>query len=242
MNGNLKIIAGVVAGVVVGGVAGKAPLYIDLKSIETTNRPSINYNVVDNNSFFQKGSMAALLSKGEAGSAGYNAFNRGSYLRGKPISLVTMTVGEIKKRQAIRPRSHPKRIFAVGMYQVIPNTLTLCTKKTVIKDSDFYDEKTQNTCFVYLAGGKRPRLQAYIMGKSNSYIAAGIDSSIEWRAIADPRTGKTYGDKGAKRNHSSITAKKWLIAMNFARAKYKKLINSGMSHKAAYLHALHTGK
>ena len=191
---------------------------------------------------FQQGSMAALLAKGEAGKRGYNSFNRGNTrggIRNEPIT--TMTIGQIQARQALL-NGNKKRLFAIGMYQIVKDTLIEGVATLKLSKSDVFTKEIQERLFSeFLAGSKRPSILGYVQGYRSSLRAAGIASAAEWRAIEDPRTGKTYGDKAAYRNHSSISHEKWAKALNYARASYKVLRAKGLSKKEAYHLALHSG-
>lgn len=73
-----------------------------------------------------------LIVQGESGAAGYNAYNRdtyvdangGKHIRGAngAIDFSGLTVGQVHDRQHL-PRDDANRLFAVGKYQVIPDTM-----------------------------------------------------------------------------------------------------------------------
>ncbi len=189
---------------------------------------------------FDKGTLAAILRGGESGKAGYDAYNRGTGLSSIGHQDISkMTIGEIQKRQKLK-RKNKKRLFAVGMYQAIPSTLNEGVSRLGLSKSTVFSPEIQERLFSeYLAGSKRPSLRDYIKGKSNNASKMGIASAAEWRSIADPRTGKTYADKGSVGNRASISSGSWLKSVNKSRQAYKENIASGMSDSAAYQKALH---
>jgi len=191
---------------------------------------------------FQRGSMAALLARGEAGGAGYNAYNTGKTAGNLPHrSIVSMRISEVIRLGRLK-RGHKSRLYAVGMYQVIPSTLLESVAFLQLDTNLLMDAETQELLFAgYLASSKRKKLMRYIMGKSTDITGAGIDAAREWRGIADPRTGKTYGDRAAKHNKAGISSTVWAKAMRYARDEYATQMRAGQHHHAAYSAALHTG-
>jgi hypothetical protein len=90
----------------------------------------------------------------------------------------------------------------------------------------------------YLLGKKRPQIQDYITGKSDDAQAAQIAGAKEWRSIADPRTGKTYADKGASGNKASISSDDWLSSMDAAKKQYQENLKLGLNETEAYSKAV----
>ena len=73
-----------------------------------------------------------LMYRGESGAAGYNAYNRGTYVDANgrerirpgtpPMDFSKFTLGEIQDMQHLGRRD-PDRVFAIGKYQIIPDTM-----------------------------------------------------------------------------------------------------------------------
>lgn len=186
------------------------------------------------------GSVADILRGGESGKEGYNAYNRGTGLGSiGHQDISSLTLGEIKRRQKL-DRSDKNRLMAVGMYQMIPATLRGAQEHLGLSDDTVFSPEIQEQMFSkYLAGAKRKKIEDYIKGNSNDAQAMGVSAAAEWRSIADPRTGKTYADKGAIGNKASISADEWLTSTNKAREAYQQNIQRGMSEDEAYQKALH---
>ena len=169
------------------------------------------------------GPLARLISKHEAGSAGYNAYNRGTS-NGKILSnngiklkLTEMTVAEIQRRQAL-PKSDPDQIFAVGMYQIIPGTLTEAISKLPVDRNALFNEKLQDyICQNWLLYKKRPYLRHYFDNPSKDneelLLSAGLDLCKEFASFEDPRTinhGYPYGGKnGSYYKNGNKASVKW---------------------------------
>lgn len=144
--------------------------------------------------------LAKVISLGEGH---YHSVNLGEK-NGNVSStrnLSEMTVGEIMQRQANR------EFNAVGRYQMIRGTFAEGVQKLGIsKNAKFTPELQDKLYREYLipkAGGGA--VARYLKGQGSKQDAV-IGMAMEWRSIADPRTGKTYADRGAKGNKASIPA------------------------------------
>jgi len=161
--------------------------------------------------------LLKIIYAGEAGSGGYDAFNKGKagatpgpYL-GTPGGLTSLTVGQVQQLQSA------EKVFAVGALQVIPSTLPLAMKAAGIKASDRFDDATQDRLAAGLIlGGKRPKLAAYLLGKGSSLDAAQTDLAYEWASIPLPNGRGAYdGDKGG--NKSTAKSSEVRAALEEAR-------------------------
>ena len=187
-----------------------------------------------------KSGLSSLIASGEGD---YQSFNRG--VAGDTPSKIDFsqyTIGDVIARQSL-PKGHPDRIFAVGKYQIIPDTMQEAVTALRIPLNTPFTPAVQEQLFSdYLAKDKRPHLRDYIMGRSDSLQAAGIDLAAEWRSIADPRTGKTYADAGASAggNKAAISAEQAAAQLVSAREAYQRAVAAGMSPTQAYRTALST--
>lgn len=142
--------------------------------------------------------LAKVISLGEGH---YHSVNLGEKHGGASSTrnLSEMTVGEIMQRQANR------EFNAVGRYQMIRGTFAEGVQKLGIsKNAKFTPELQDKMYREYLipkAGGGA--ITRYLKGKGSKQDAM-IGAAMEWRSIADPTTGKTYADGGAKGNKASI--------------------------------------
>jgi uncharacterized protein (DUF2345 family) len=156
------------------------------------------------------GPLAELISKGESGSAGYDAFNRGSGAKpgtgsigGQKLSLTKMPIKDIMAAQALSPNS-PDRLFAVGKYQCIPTTLReACTALNIDVQTTFNERVQDLICQEYLIARKRPKLVAYYRNpnQSNDQLIkeAGRSLAAEFASLEDPDyPGFPYGGENGR--------------------------------------------
>ena len=141
------------------------------------------------------GPLATLIAKAESGSDGYNAYNKGTN-NGKIIpatqkmDLTKMPIKDIMARQAL-PAGDANKMFAVGKYQCIPDTLKAACKALNIDVNQPFNETTQDIiCQEYLVAKKRPPLVAYYRNpdKNNEKLLmdAGQSLAAEFASIEDP--------------------------------------------------------
>ena len=181
-------------------------------------------------------SLSSLIRTGESGRRGYNAYNRGSD-RNSPsnresINLTSMTLAEIMTAQA-RRKNDPQRLFAVGKYQMVPETLAEGVKKLGISTSERFTPELQERFFTeFLAGKKRPAIGNYIRGKSENIDAAINSAAYEWAAL-QLTSGRGYYDKVGT-NHASISPDRVKAVLVKARTRYQELIKAGVSPAKAY--------
>lgn len=187
------------------------------------------------------GSLADIIKGGESGKEGYNAYNRGTV--GKTVlgsvghqDLENMTIAEIMRRQKLST-SDTSRLFAVGKYQMIPDTLKGAVEKLGIDpETTKFDKQTQEMLFSkYLLDAKRPQIAKYIKGKGGSAESAQLAAAQEWASIAAPGTNSSVYGHG---NKASISSEKILGGMNKAKALYDELRAKGFSEDEAYQKAV----
>jgi hypothetical protein len=191
---------------------------------------------------FTTGSIAALLNSGEARARGYNDYNRGNEAdTPKPatnkanIPLTTYSISKIMELQAL-PMGHAERLFAVGMYQMVPNTFKETVEKMGIGGGEIFTPTLQDRMFSErLAGNKRPKIVEYIKG-GGDLSEAGHAAAQEWASIGSPKLGGR-GVYGAGQR-VSIPADTFTAALTAARTKYAEEIKAGADPKAAYAKAL----
>lgn len=174
-------------------------------STDDTSPVNTGEVITDKNSII--GPLAKLIATVESGSAGYNAFNRGtsggSITGSGSMNLVSMPMTEIMAKQSLPPGS-PDRLFAVGKYQCIPTTLREACNSLNLDPSCTFNETIQDRiCQEYLVGKKRPALVAYYNNpdKSNEalLLKAGKSLAAEFASIEDPEyPGYPYGGPNGK--------------------------------------------
>lgn len=126
--------------------------------------------------------------------------------------LTEMTIGEIKRYQKIKDPNNVNRLFAVGAYQLTPDTIDKAMKDAGFNDNTVFSEDVQDRMgLALILGSKRPRLAAYIKGASNDINAAMLEFSQEFASVPNPVTGKSYyANKGNKAKHTVAETKQIL--------------------------------
>jgi peptidoglycan hydrolase-like protein with peptidoglycan-binding domain len=182
--------------------------------------------------------LSNLIGSGEGG---YNSYNRGvaGDSGGREIDFSQMTVGEIMRRQDL-PRNDPQRLFAVGKFQIIPDTMEETVRALGIDRNARFTPALQERMFHdYLIDEKRPAVRAFItapdgQGTPALQQRAQIALAQEFASVADPRTGRSYYDGDSAGNASSITARQSAEALSAMRTEYRAAIARGASPDDAW--------
>jgi hypothetical protein len=166
------------------------------------------------------GALAANIAKAESGQAGYNAYNRGTIgnkMLGsdKPIDFSKMSIAEYLKYGSLKS-GDPNKIFAVGKYQIIPDTMKDLVNKLKLDPATTYlDKTTQDLLFNEgILKQKRPNVAAYLQGKSNDRDLAILDMAKEFASVGVPypagkataRGESFYAGIGGNKAHNSPDA------------------------------------
>jgi muramidase (phage lysozyme) len=131
--------------------------------------------------------LSEMIAGGESGSAGYNAYNRGTH--GKQIAgadhridFSSLTLGQV---HAMQDRGE---LFAVGKYQIIPDTMDGAVARMELDPNQKFTPELQEAIFSnYLITDKRPAVESYITGKPGATLeAAQRGLAAEWASIGDP--------------------------------------------------------
>jgi hypothetical protein len=172
------------------------------------------------------GTLMAFVSGGEIFGGSLDAANRGTIgddvvgstktaiRNGKKLS--ELTVGEIKKLQKIKDPNNEERLFAVGLFQMIPKTFLEAQKATGVKDNAIFNRETQEKMGSYLFSGKAntKKTFAYLSGdKTVSIDDAILGLAKEFASIPVPydvKKGNTlisagntyYGGTGNKAKYT----------------------------------------
>ena len=167
------------------------------------------------------GDLFEIIAGGEGG---YNSINRrnagdtpggAQSVFGKP--LTEMTVGEVRRAQKSR------RVFAVGKYQIIPDTMDGFVRVMKISDSDKFDATTQEKFKEYVINYKRPAVGRYIRGESSNRALAAQELAREFASVglAFPEAGRVRGESrysGTAGNRASISPERVEAALDIARS------------------------
>ena len=175
-----------------------------------------------------------FISKGEGGYESSNRGTKGQEIQGSTHStlrdgkkLSEMTIDEIRAKQKIKDPNNAERLFAVGKYQLIPDTFEMAVKATGLSGDTVFNADTQEKLGQYLLFEKRPALGAYIRGESNNMPKALLEAAKEWASLPVPsgsKKGKSYHGKGNKAQH---TVEETIKALNAARTSYMESIGAG---------------
>ena len=177
--------------------------------------------------------IQGLLKFISSGEGGYNSMNQGT--KGNTIvgstgdsttivgkKLTDMTVGEVMKRQAylMDPSTGDQEsdygLFAVGRYQIIPDTMPTAVRLSGVKMTDRFDQATQDKLGAALLMSK-PITRAYLEGRSNDIQGAMQELAAEWASIPNPRTGRSNYGSGNAAGH---TVQELMDALQNARQEY----------------------
>lgn len=181
------------------------------------------------------------LFKAEAGKRAYNSYNRGSNRcdRRNPrpaLPLTRMTFHTIDRLQRLKS-CNPKRLFAVGMYQIIPTTLKRCRRKMGIPPSARYTRKLQDKIFAQcLARSDRRPLQRYIQ-TGRGIKAAGHSAAQQWAGLQSPILKRGAHD-GKGGNKATVPYWRVIQILQKTRIHYLSLMKQGVPEKQAYALAL----
>lgn len=167
--------------------------------------------------------LGNLISRGEGDYDSYNSGTKrvsgGKVGHSGKKNLAEMTLNDIIKSSETKDGNDPDRIFAAGRYQVTTPTMKEAMKKMSLTGDEKFTPDLQDRMFKEALLPDKAR--SFIDGKSNDMEGAQLALAKQWRAFADPSTGKTYADSGAGANKASITAAESAKALAETRAKFR---------------------
>jgi len=116
------------------------------------------------------------------------------------VKVTELTIKEIQKKQKDRD------VFAVGRYQLIPNTVNSAVTSLGLDIDQKLDEEMQDKIFdEYLIKVKRPKIIAYLEG-SGSVEDAMYSAAQEWASIGVEK-GKPISDKVVKNKKGKVISR-----------------------------------
>jgi hypothetical protein len=114
------------------------------------------------------------------------------------VKVIELTIKEVQDKQSNRD------VFAVGRYQLIPNTLNDAITSLGLDTNKKLDKEMQDKIFDdYLIKIKRPEIIAYLEGQG-SVEDAMYDSAKEWASIGVEK-GRRISDKKIKKGKKVIS-------------------------------------
>lgn len=192
--------------------------------------------------------LSSMVGKAES-RGNYNAFNNGTagVSRGS-YDISNMTIGQIKQLQS---KSNPggRKLFAVGKYQIVPDTMIEAQRALNISDGSKMTPQMQDYIFQnYLVGKKRKGVKDFITGKSNDLMGAQVALAQEFASIGMPYTGSmrvgnktytfrkdgTFYAKGGGGNKASVSSAESASILQQARDAYDQAIKSGATPQEAW--------
>lgn len=125
--------------------------------------------------------------------------------------LSTLTLKEIIDLQKgsnpyFNPNAgHKRTLFAVGAYQIIPETMFSAILSSGLSDTAVFNEDNQDKLGLALIyGGKRPALRDYLKGSNSVTLEqAQTDFALEWASVPLPSGKSAYAGTGNAAGHSS---------------------------------------
>ena len=130
--------------------------------------------------------LFSTISGGEGGIDSYNTGVAGSQAGYTPPKAISkMTVGQVMDEQA------KGSLFAVGKYQIIPDTMKGFVSGAGISRDDIFNEETQDKFKQYVIDQKRPSVGNYLKGAEGSSLAkAQMALAAEFASVGVPRDMK----------------------------------------------------
>ena len=190
--------------------------------------------------------LHTLMYKGESGAAGYNAYNRGTsngriVPANQKIDFSELTLDEVQARQSLAA-GNPNRVFAVGKYQIVPETMDMAVSRLKLDGSHRFTPELQDRIFSkYLIVHKQPAIHGYITGKPGVTLEkAQYALACEWASFSDPHKGNLKSHYG-QGNHASISLKESAQALQAMRTEYAHQLEQGRSPKDAWKATMHMG-
>lgn len=201
------------------------------------------------------GALSETLASGESAKKGNNPYNTFNYYKskgglgssyfglidGKGISEHTFgNLASLSKKDSTlnisytdgdAPRTVTGRLFALGKYQIIPDTLQAAKTSLQFKDSDVFSPANQDRCFSeYLIAKKRPAVMAYLNGRG-TIEAAALALAQEWASVGIQAGVKNaYGRSGASNGLTSYYAGD---GVNNASISYAAIVKALEADRAA---------
>ncbi len=155
----------------------------------------------DNKYKWSHSEFGNLIAQEESGDD-YNICNKtkGGLQVVRDVKVVDLTISEIQQKQKDRD------LFAVGRYQLIPNTFNGAVTSLKLDVNAKLDEEMQDKIFdEYLIKVKRPKIIAYLEGEG-SVEDAMYTAAQEWASIGVEK-GKRISDKIVKDKKGKVISR-----------------------------------
>lgn len=172
---------------------------------------------------------------------GYNVYNYGNS-GGGGIStnppVTSLTVQQILDSQFYIKPINDKRLFAIGRYQLIPDTFKAAVKALNLNSNQKLDKETQSKLGDWLVLNKRTNIKKYIVGENegsqknleDAVQALGLEfasfpiitkkSTVHGYVTTGEGSSGYYGGQGPNPSKTKITVKDVVIALIKTRVEY----------------------
>jgi len=199
----------------------------------------------------QSGDLFEIIAGGEGGYESINRGNAGDSPGGAAAyfgkNLTDMTVGEVMSLQS------QGKVFAVGKYQIIPDTMIGFVRNMNISMNDKFDATTQEKFKDYVVNIKRPEVGKYIRGESTNRAEAAQELAREFASVglSYSEDGKVRGQSryaGSAGNRASISPEAIEAALDRARSgksvssESAQIMTEGTYTVSGVTHSAKTGK
>lgn len=184
------------------------------------------------------GSLSDTIAKFES-KGDYNIYNQGAGHRYKVgrTDFSQMTLDEVLARQTL-DKNDPNKLFAIGKYQIIPDTLKEAKAKLGLKGDEMFTPEMQDRIFTdYLMESKRPEL-ANMIRTGQGVEQAKLSGAKEWASIGVAGKGDRSYYAGDGINKAHLSSGQFESSLLSAHEAYKANIANGMPEDEAYRQAI----
>jgi hypothetical protein len=182
------------------------------------------------------GTLMSFVSDAESYGGSLDAANRGTI--GKKIigsvkvaerggkNLSDMTIAEIKEYQKITDPNNPNRLFAVGAFQLNPDTLKEAQKATGVPDDAVFNRETQSQLaeYVFTKKANMRALTSWLNDEEGSSLEKAMYGLAREFAsmplpydVGSKKAGQSYYGSGNKAKNSISEVKKILRGIKMSR-------------------------
>lgn len=153
--------------------------------------------------------LANFIAGAETGGR-FNAYNGDWKYGSKGDDTILST--PLSQLRSYMNKNHPDSSGAVGAYQFMPETAISYAKQIGMNpDNTLFTAENQKK--IHMRHLKALGYDDYVKGKM-SRQQFGINLSQQYRALPDPRTGRTYAGTGSSRNRNTVPLQSFLGALD----------------------------
>ena len=163
--------------------------------------------------------LADFVAGAETGGR-FNAYNGDWKYGSKGDDTILST--PLSQLKSYMTKNHPNSSGAVGAYQFMPETAISYAKQIGMNpDTTLFTVENQKK--IHMRHLKALGYDDYVRGKM-SRQQFGINLSKQYRALPDPRTGRTYAGTGSYRNRNTVQLQSFLGALDNSKQQGSTLV------------------